>query len=115
MLLERYIDFLADNSSKRLGRVSFESQGPKEDAEHQLESPLTAHNGYRHLPYLGVGLKLGCDLFPKLVLILPNSLTCSRETSMSGLETDVRRILSIGVHSRRRSTVEEMGPRGSLE
>ncbi len=40
MLLERYVDYLAAAStSKRkvLGRVTFESQGPKEDAEHQQE------------------------------------------------------------------------------
>jgi hypothetical protein len=40
MLLERYIDYLAAASTsqrKVLGRVTFESQGPKEDAEHQQE------------------------------------------------------------------------------
>lgn len=37
MLLERYVDFLANSSVKRMGRVTFESQGPKEDALHQLE------------------------------------------------------------------------------
>ena len=37
MVLERYVDFLANDSVKRMGRVTFESQGPKEDALHQLE------------------------------------------------------------------------------
>ena len=37
MLLERYVDFLANSPVKRMGRVTFESQGPKEDALHQLE------------------------------------------------------------------------------
>ena len=37
MLLERYLDFLAHQDDSLLGRVTFESQGPKEDAEHQLE------------------------------------------------------------------------------
>ena len=37
ILLERYVDFLAHDPTKRLGRVTFESQGPKEDALHQLE------------------------------------------------------------------------------
>jgi hypothetical protein len=37
MLLERYLDYLAMAApSKSIGRVTFESIGPKEDAEHQL-------------------------------------------------------------------------------
>jgi len=37
LLLERYIDFLYSEKVQRLGRVIFESQGPLEDAVHQLE------------------------------------------------------------------------------
>lgn len=37
MLLERYLDYLAMREGPWLGRVTFESQGAKEDAEHQLE------------------------------------------------------------------------------
>lgn len=37
LLLERYIDFLHSEANNRLGRVIFESQGPLEDAVHQLE------------------------------------------------------------------------------
>jgi hypothetical protein len=39
LLLERYVDYLAAGSVSRkvLGRVTFESQGPKEDAAHQQE------------------------------------------------------------------------------
>lgn len=38
MLLERYLDFLAfSDGPKRLGRVTFESIGPHDDAYHQLE------------------------------------------------------------------------------
>jgi len=37
LLLERYIDFLASSTIQRFGRVTFESIGPREDAEHQLE------------------------------------------------------------------------------
>ena len=37
MLLERYLDYLAHCATEALGRITFESQGPKEDAEHQLE------------------------------------------------------------------------------
>ena len=38
MLLERYVDYLASSSGTlTFGRVTFESQGSKEDAEHQHE------------------------------------------------------------------------------
>ncbi len=37
MMLERYVDFLANSPEKRLGRLTFEGQGAKEDAYHQLE------------------------------------------------------------------------------
>jgi hypothetical protein len=37
MLIERYVDFLAFGEDPRFGRVNFESQGPREDAQHQLE------------------------------------------------------------------------------
>lgn len=37
MLLERYVDFLAHRPQPSYGRVTFESQGPKEDAMHQRE------------------------------------------------------------------------------
>jgi hypothetical protein len=36
LLLERYLDFLA-HDTHRLGRLTLESQGPKEDALHQLD------------------------------------------------------------------------------
>lgn len=50
MLLERYIDFLATNPAKRLGRVTFESQGPLEDAYHQLEYARTLLEGSQWVP-----------------------------------------------------------------
>ncbi len=37
MMLERYVDFLANSPEKRMGRLTFEGQGAKEDAYHQLE------------------------------------------------------------------------------
>ena len=37
LLLERYVDYIASTRPGRLGRVTFESQGPLEDALHQLE------------------------------------------------------------------------------
>lgn len=45
MLIERYIDFLSSQNDLRLGRVIFESQGPLEDAIHQLEYARALVNG----------------------------------------------------------------------
>lgn len=50
MLLERYIDFLSASTPKRLGRVIFESQGPLEDAYHQLEYARTLIDGSQWVP-----------------------------------------------------------------
>lgn len=51
MLLERYIDFLAFSAgSKRLGRVTFESIGSREDAEHQLEYARLLLDGSQWVP-----------------------------------------------------------------
>jgi hypothetical protein len=51
MLLERYIDFLAfSGETKRLGRVTFESIGPLEDAEHQLEYARLLMDGSQWVP-----------------------------------------------------------------
>ncbi len=37
MLLERYVDYLATRGDDALGRVTFESVGPREDAEHHRD------------------------------------------------------------------------------
>jgi len=50
LLLERYVDFLATSPDKRLGRLEFESQGPKEDAEHQLEYTGALLDGSQWVP-----------------------------------------------------------------
>lgn len=50
MLLERYVDFLATGAGGRIGRVTFESQGPREDAEHQLEYARVLVNGTQWMP-----------------------------------------------------------------
>jgi len=50
ILLERYVDFLATSPTKRLGRVTFESQGPREDAYHQLEYTRTLLEGSQWVP-----------------------------------------------------------------
>ena len=50
LLLERYVDFLATSPQKKLGRVEFESQGPKEDAEHQLEYTGALLDGSQWVP-----------------------------------------------------------------
>lgn len=45
MLLERFVDFLAMQPANLLGRVTFESQGPREGAYHQLEYARTLVDG----------------------------------------------------------------------
>ena len=50
MLLERFIDFLSSSTTKRRGRVTFESQGPLEDAYHQLEYARTLIDGSQWVP-----------------------------------------------------------------
>ena len=37
LLLERYVDYIAFREPRLVGRVTFESQGPREDAYHQFE------------------------------------------------------------------------------
>ena len=37
LLLERYIDYMATAKPERIGRITLESQGPREDAYHQME------------------------------------------------------------------------------
>lgn len=50
MLLERYLEFLIDQPIKRMGRVIFESQGSREDAEHQLEYARILLDGSQWVP-----------------------------------------------------------------
>lgn len=50
MLLERYIDYLATSPIPSFGRVTFESQGPKEDAEHQHEYVNLLLDGTQWVP-----------------------------------------------------------------
>ncbi len=50
MLLERFVDFLATRSDRKLGQVSFESQGPKEDVLHQLDYARTLADGTQWVP-----------------------------------------------------------------
>lgn len=50
LLLERYIDFLAHEAEPRFGRVTFESQGPVEDAYHQLEYARILLEGSQWVP-----------------------------------------------------------------
>lgn len=45
MLLERYLDYLASREDHPKGRVTFEGQGPREDAEHQRDYVDVLLNG----------------------------------------------------------------------
>jgi len=67
MLLERYVDYLANGTVDRLGHLTFESQGPKEDVYHQLEyarvllegSQWVSESSFRNW------LETGLDFAPK--------------------------------------------------
>lgn len=50
LLLERYVDFLAHGPDLRTGRVTFESQGPKEDAYHEREYADMLLQGSQFVP-----------------------------------------------------------------
>ena len=48
-LLERYVDYIASREPRMVGRVTFESQGPREDAYHQLEYARVLMDGSQWL------------------------------------------------------------------
>lgn len=50
LLLERYVDYLAHGETPKLGRATFESQGPKEDALHHLEYTSLLLSGTQWVP-----------------------------------------------------------------
>ncbi|MDE2899778.1 MAG: hypothetical protein OXN15_01970 [Chloroflexota bacterium] len=50
MLMERYIDYLAQLTPKSLGRVTLESIGPKEDAQHQMDYARLLLEGSQWIP-----------------------------------------------------------------
>jgi Protein of unknown function (DUF3800) len=51
LLLERYVDYLSSRTPGRcLGRVTFESQGPRENAEHQRDYVELLLNGTQWVP-----------------------------------------------------------------
>lgn len=50
LLLERYVDFLANDTDPRYGRITFESQGPREDAYHQREYAGVLLDGTQWVP-----------------------------------------------------------------
>jgi hypothetical protein len=50
MLLERYLDYLATQAPDRLGRLTFEAQGSREDAAHQLEYARLLLDGSQWIP-----------------------------------------------------------------
>ena len=50
LLLERYVDYLATRGDNPMGRVTFESVGPREDAEHQREYADLLLHGTQWVP-----------------------------------------------------------------
>ncbi len=67
MLMERYLDYLSTSRAKRIGRVTFESQGPLEDATHQLEFARLFIEGSQWVPdsAFRAWLETGCRFTPK--------------------------------------------------
>lgn len=49
LLMERYVDYIASREIRLVGRVTFESQGPLEDAYHQLEYARVLMDGSQWL------------------------------------------------------------------
>ena len=49
LLLERYVDYIASREPRLVGRITFESQGPREDAYHQLEYARVLMDGSQWL------------------------------------------------------------------
>ncbi len=50
MLMERYVDYLAHLTPNSLGRVTLESIGPKEDAQHQMDYARLLLEGSQWIP-----------------------------------------------------------------
>ena len=67
LLLERYVDYLATRGDNPLGRVTFESVGPREDAEHQREYADLLLHGTQWVPDSAFRnwLITGCDFTRK--------------------------------------------------
>ena len=67
MLLERYVDYLATRGDSALGRVTFESMGPREDAEHHRDYLELLLHGTQWVPdsTFRNWLATGCDFTRK--------------------------------------------------
>lgn len=67
LLLERFIDYLATQPTKFIGRLVFESQGPLEDAQHQFQYTLVLLDGSQWVPESAFRnwLEAGCHFIPK--------------------------------------------------
>ncbi|HTE85483.1 MAG TPA: hypothetical protein VK821_12195 [Dehalococcoidia bacterium] len=67
MLLERYVDFIATGGTKHIGRVTFESIGPREDAQHQMQYAQLLLDGSQWVPNSAFQgwLETGCRFMPK--------------------------------------------------
>lgn len=67
LLLERYVDHLAATAGRHMGRVTFESQGPLEDAQHQMAYTDLLVTGTQWVPDSGFRnwLETGARFVPK--------------------------------------------------
>ena len=67
IMIERYFEYLAGTQEQRVGRVVFESQGFKEDVEHQLHYAYTLLRGtqwHKPIAFLSA-MEPGCQFIPK--------------------------------------------------
>jgi hypothetical protein len=67
LILERFVDFLAHQETRFRGRLVFESQGPRQDAEHQHSYATVMIEGTRFVPEntFMQWLDAGCSFVPK--------------------------------------------------
>ncbi len=69
MLLERYVDYLlASGDQRKMGRVTFESQGAREDAEHQVQFARLLLDGTQWVPESAFqqAIQPGASFVPKV-------------------------------------------------
>ncbi len=68
MLLERYVDYLlVSGEHRKMGRVTFESQGAREDAEHQVQFARLLLDGTQWVPESAFqqAIQPGANFVPK--------------------------------------------------
>jgi hypothetical protein len=108
MILERFIDYLAHLGPRRMARVALESQGAREDAQHQLEYArllLEGLSGCLRVPFVTI-FRPGWPSHQRADLPQQNSLTSWLVMYLNGLETRARGPRNGGTSIGRRPMLE---------